>query len=349
MGLFSSIKKAVSGAFKGIKKVVKKVAKGVKKVAKGIVTSTPLGHKLWKEGGKLGKKIMKGVGKFMGKLGPIGSMALSFVLAPVMGPALGALWSSFGAGAASMAASANTLMATLGTVGKGIFAAGNFVGGTLGALGNAVTEGAKNVMAGNFSQAATSFATNISNALTGKAGMASVNAGAAQAAMDAGQLLRTPEQMTSFTNDVIDPTGQTFEPIDMRADMTQGFTNDYSMETAADMALYGKPSDALTLADQQAFMKYGSEGVKAINSSASTPSVGEQVSEVASRAKEAFDFMGGSEEEEGYNPYVPRPINSVGSSRVGQNLGQGSSGFSLLGGVQGLEDSVRNSQRLMFG
>lgn len=174
MGFFSKV-------WKGIKKTVKKVARAVKKVSKKIITSLPGGKKLWEFGTKIGKGIEKGIAKIAGKLGPIGTMALSFVLAPIMGPAIGALWSGFGAGAAAMAGSANAIVGALGTAGTAIFNGVNFVSGTVGALGKALTEGVKLVGKGQFGAAGEAFMTNMKAAFSGKAGTSAMNAAAAKA------------------------------------------------------------------------------------------------------------------------------------------------------------------------
>lgn len=170
MGFFSKV-------WKGIKKTVKKVARGVKKVAKKVVTALPGGEKLWEFGTKIGKGIQRGLGKIAGKLGPIGTMALSFVLAPVMGPAISSLWSGFGAGAAAMAGSANAIVAGLGTAGTAVFNGVNFVSGTLGSLGKALSEGVKNIGKGNFGAAGDAFMSNMKQAFSGEAGMSAVKAG----------------------------------------------------------------------------------------------------------------------------------------------------------------------------
>ena len=109
----------MGGIVKGIGKAVKGVGKVVGKVVSGVA--------------KLGKSIVKGVGKFMGKLGPIGTIALGFI-APY---AIGAMASAGG---------------WLGTVGKGIQAvssavsapfkmAGNLAGRAISGLGEAVGGG----------------------------------------------------------------------------------------------------------------------------------------------------------------------------------------------------------------
>ena len=182
----------LSKAFKGLKKAVKKVAKGVKKTAskvwgaaqrvtKKITHKIGLG-KVWDATSKVGKKLQSGFAKFANKIGPVGMIALSFVL----GPAIGALWGAFGAGAAGMAASMNPLIAALGNAGTAVFNGVNFVGGTLGAMGSAITEGASNLMTGNFAAAGNAFTSNLASAFSGEAGSAVMNKMAAQAAASAG-------------------------------------------------------------------------------------------------------------------------------------------------------------------
>ena len=87
---------------KGLKKAFKSVFKGIKKVVK------PIGKALKKGLGKIGKAF--------GKLGPLGTLAMSLML-----PGLGALWTQFGGWA-------STLGGPLGTIMKGIATAGNTIG-----------------------------------------------------------------------------------------------------------------------------------------------------------------------------------------------------------------------------
>jgi len=402
MGILSKLKKGVSKAWSGVKKAVKGVAKGVKKVAKGVVTALPGGQKLWKEAGRLGTKVMKGIGKISSKLGPIGMMALSFVLAPVMGPMISSLWSGFGAGAATMAASANAFVSTLGTAGSGIFAAGNWIGGTLGAMGNAITESASNIMQGNFSGAATSFASNMTNAFTGKAGMASVNAAAAQAANAAGTLANnaastiTEAQVSQFGADGINMMSPASAPVDltgMTAEQianqkmvgilpgqaaqeasfaalnsspvglnTAGMTAEQLSNNAilgyvpqatldSQVATYGMTAAQMNAIPNaaNAFVTNGVSGATGIAAS-NIPSTGasgwDKTKAAASAAK---SMLGGSGGSDGYQPYVPKAITSQRIGNASNSSGTGSSGFSLLGGVQGLEQSIRGSQQMMFG
>lgn len=380
MGLFGSIKKAVSKTWSGIKGAVKKVAATVKKVAKKVAYAIPGGKQLWDLSSKVGKGIMKGIGKITSKLGPVGTMALSFVLAPVMGPMLGSLWSGFGAAADLMVASSNAFVSALGTAGTSVFAAGNWVGGTLGALGNAVIDGASQIMNGNgFSAAANSFATNISNAFTGKAGMAAVNAGAAQAAAQSGTLAN--QAASSLTQDQAMSLAQ--DGVFMQSPVSaDGFNLKGSFGTPVGSALNSSPVAGVDLSslggssvsqsalDSQvakygmtvaqmnatpnaanAFITGGKEAALGVASmlNKQPTSFTDKLAEVGSRAASASSLLGGGGQQQGgYSPYVPKAINST-VANAGTVNGQGSSGFSLLGGVQGLEESLRRSQQLMFG
>lgn len=83
---------------KFFKKTFKKLKKGVKSIGKGL------------------KKGLGKIGKAFGKLGPLGTLALSLML-----PGLGTAFSSFGTWA-------NTLSGPLGAVMKGVASAGNAIG-----------------------------------------------------------------------------------------------------------------------------------------------------------------------------------------------------------------------------
>ena len=218
MGFLSKLAKGLKGA--------------VKKVAKGLVTSLAGGQKLWKAGGKLGTKVIQAVGKVTAKLGPVGMLAVGVILSStgfgsaLMAP-LAKMWAGFGAASATAAASqTSALMAAMGSAGSGLFAGANtavqFVSGTLGAIGNAISEGASQLAQGEFTKAATAFGTNLGSALSGEAGMASVNAAAANAAQSAGTLLGDPSVM-----------GNTFTPTDM------------GLESAASVDNFGKVGENL--------------------------------------------------------------------------------------------------------
>lgn len=167
MGLFSSVKKGLSKAWKGVKGAVKKVAKVVKKTAKAVAYSTPLGKELWKAGGKLGKEITKGIGK----LGPAGIIAAQVLLSSTgigagLAASLSSMWSGFGAAAAA----ASQAGSVLGSLGTAVYNGVNYAAGTLGAVGEALSSGAKELVSGNFSTAASNFGSNLGRALTGEAG-----------------------------------------------------------------------------------------------------------------------------------------------------------------------------------
>ena len=193
MGLFSKIKKGVKKAFKGVKNVVSKVAKGVKKVAKKVAYAIPGGKQLWKLGTKVGqgitkglKKVGKGIIKGIGKLGPVGIIAIQAVLsatglgAPIA-TALGSLWGSMG-NVALAASKLGGVLGALGSAANATFTAVNWAGSTLGAVGDAIIGGGKELLSGNFSPAMKTFGTNITKAFTGEAGMAGVKAGVDAAA-----------------------------------------------------------------------------------------------------------------------------------------------------------------------
>ncbi len=163
----------LSKAWKGVKKAVKKVAKGAKKLAKRIVTATPWGEKLWKEGGRLGTKIMKGIGKVTNALGPVGMIALS-VLMPYAAP----LWSAFGAAAGAAGG-------MMGTIGTAIYNGANWVGATLGSMTSGISKGIGQLTSGNFAAAGNAATKGFVDAFTGKAGAAGVEAGVQAAAQSA--------------------------------------------------------------------------------------------------------------------------------------------------------------------
>jgi hypothetical protein len=396
MGLFSSIKKGLSKAWSGTKKAVKGVARSIKKVAKKVAYATPWGKKLWDLSTKVGEGIMKGVGKLSAKLGPVGMMALSFVLAPVMGPMVSSLWAGVSGAAGTLASSAATFMSSLGSVGSaivsgvttaanGIYAAGNFIGGTLGAMGNAITEGAANVMAGNFSGAASSFATNMTNAFTGKAGMAAVHAGQAVSgtlASDAASTVTNTQGaalqrdgifLSSPVNAPVDISGLTADQLANQTALgiapgqaaTEAATAALTSSPVAEAAFLGGPSQA-ALDSQVAQYGMTSAQMSAIPDAANGFVMGGKLSaqavasgniaskssllDKAKKAKDLYDNLsGGGAAGGGYQPYVPKAIQSQSIQNAGGVSGTGSSGFSLLSGVRGLEQSIRNSQNMMFG
>ncbi|WGH49920.1 hypothetical protein [Pseudoalteromonas phage vB_PtuP_Slicky01] len=155
----------LSKAWKGIKKVVKKSAFGIKKLAKKVITSTPGGDKLWELGGKIGTKVLEGVGKITNALGPVGMIALS-VLAPYAAP----LWASFGAAASAAGG-------FWGTVGTAIYNGANWVGGTLSSMTSGISKGIAQLGSGSVQGASDAVVKGFSDAFTGKAGRAAVDEG----------------------------------------------------------------------------------------------------------------------------------------------------------------------------
>lgn len=201
----------LSKAWKGIKKAVKKTAKRIKNIAKKVITAVPGGKKLWELGGKIGTKIMKGIGKITNKLGPVGMIALS-VLAPYAAP----LWSSFGAAAAASSS-------VWGSIGTAIYNGANWVGATMSSMTSGISKAIGNIASGSFGKAADSVVSGFADAFTGKAGAAGIDAGI-KAASDfaikeaAGQSL-LDQTVSKITGDVAgDSATQTLADVNKTID-----------------------------------------------------------------------------------------------------------------------------------
>lgn len=142
----------MGGVAKAVKKVVKGVGKVVKKVVKGVV--------------KLGKKVVKGVGKVMGKLGPIGMIALA-VIAPY---AIGAM--------------ASSSIGWVSSIGQGLQAVSSAISAPFKFVGNAISKGLGQAASGasnifsSITEKVTGFLSNVSGS--------GVTEGAKQIATNAG-------------------------------------------------------------------------------------------------------------------------------------------------------------------
>ena len=113
----------MGGVVKAIKKAVKGVGKAVKKVVKGVV--------------KVAKKVVSAVGDAMGKLGPVGTIALSFIAPYAIGGMAGSSigWvSTIGKG---LQAIGSTIAAPFKALSS---AAGNLLGGAAKSLGTFASE-----------------------------------------------------------------------------------------------------------------------------------------------------------------------------------------------------------------
>jgi hypothetical protein len=111
------------------KKFIKKAFKGIKKVLKNP--------------GRALKKGLGKIGKAFGKLGPIGTLALTLMM-----PGLGAAWSTFGTWAQG-------LSGPLGAVMNGIRVAGNAVGNVYGKVTDLVSGTLNKVTGGSFARPGT--------------------------------------------------------------------------------------------------------------------------------------------------------------------------------------------------
>lgn len=140
---FKAAKKFVKKAVSGVTGIVKKVAKRIKKVASSV----------WRGVKQVAGKVM---GVF-GKLGPIGTIALSFML-PGIGSALGAMWTSASTALAGgawgtfgtalgqgMQWAAKAVMTAKDFIGTGFSTITDKISGTLSQVGGTIMDGAKNM------------------------------------------------------------------------------------------------------------------------------------------------------------------------------------------------------------
>ena len=187
MGFFSNIFKKVKKAItRPISKIFKGVGKGIAKVAKNV----------WKGVKGLGSKAVQAYGKFSQKLGPVGMIGLSMAMPYFLGAFSGAgggLWTGFGKmmGATSPAVggppgmmlktglshSQNPFLSILGRAGKGVYNAGNFIGGTTKGITQTITETFKGFGSGDISQGFKNLYKGTTEVLTGKAGMGTTSIG----------------------------------------------------------------------------------------------------------------------------------------------------------------------------
>lgn len=113
-----------------IKKIFSKVFKKFKKILR------PIGREL--------KKGLKGVGKFFGKLGPVGTLALSLML-PGIGSALTSFGAWAGVGAGAAAPFSGTIFGPLGKVIQGVARVGSKVGKVYNSVSSFVDGAIKNI------------------------------------------------------------------------------------------------------------------------------------------------------------------------------------------------------------
>ena len=176
--IFKKVKKIVSKVTSPVTKLFKKVGKGIVKVGKDI----------WGGIKKIGGKAMKAYGMISQKLGPIGmigmSMAMPYLLG-AFGTSAGGLWSGFGkfmggtnplTGAKfGLQASQNPFFKVFGHVGKGVYNAGNFVGGTTRGISQTISKSFGSFAKGDVSQGFANLWRGTGEVLTGKSGMGTMN------------------------------------------------------------------------------------------------------------------------------------------------------------------------------
>jgi len=166
--IFKKVKKIVSKVTSPVTKLFKKVGKGIVKVGKDI----------WGGIKKIGGEALKAYGKISKKLGPIGMIGMSMAMPYLMG-AFGAtgggLWTGFGKLSVKGMQSVNPFFKAMGYAGKGVFNAGNFVGGTTRGISQTVSKVFGSFAEGNVSQGFSNFYKGASDVFSGKAGMGTGN------------------------------------------------------------------------------------------------------------------------------------------------------------------------------
>ena len=166
--IFKKVKKIVSKVTSPVTKLFKKVGKGIVKVGKDI----------WGGIKKIGGKAMKAYGMISQKLGPIGMIGMSMAMPYLMG-AFGAtgggLWTGFGKLSVKGMQSVNPFFKAMGYAGKGVFNAGNFVGGTTRGISQTVSKVFGSFAEGNVSEGFSNFYKGASDVFSGKAGMGTGN------------------------------------------------------------------------------------------------------------------------------------------------------------------------------
>ena len=108
-------------------KAIKSIGRGIKKIGKGI--------------GKAFKKVFKGIGNFIGKLGPIGMLGMMLIM-----PQLGAWWGQFGTWAGNLSGPLSSVM-------KGVHWAGSKVGTAMTTVTEGIQKTLNVVTGGTFSTA----------------------------------------------------------------------------------------------------------------------------------------------------------------------------------------------------
>jgi hypothetical protein len=170
------IKKTAKKAVKAVKKIVKKnpITKIVKKAAKGV---KKLGGKLWDGIKKVGGKAMKAWGKVSQKLGPIGTIALSFAMPYLLGPLsgmAGTAWSNMATWLGTPATGAgSTFVNVFKTLGYNAMKGAQFVGSTFKGITQTLSQTVRGFAGegGSLSKGFEALWGGTKDVFTGKAGM----------------------------------------------------------------------------------------------------------------------------------------------------------------------------------
>lgn len=344
----------MSSVAKGIKKVVKGVGRVVKGVVKGIA--------------KLGKGIVKGVGRFMGKLGPIGTIAMGFLAPMAIGAMAGSSvpWlSSLGKGVQAITSTVTAPFKMAGqAIGKGISGFGNMVGGqgsafasvtdkiasAVGYQGGTLGENFTNTMNGVKGAWNDGFGTSFTDSSGQVLGEA---AKAAQAPLDLGQVQAGAGQ---------GPMGPdvSFDPNAGNVDLMQGATpvEGVAFDGAKAPSLFGDMGPKQVFDPSQADPFTTAEDLQGVDVTKATPDAQYNLdkSDSGLSAKKMLDAakgLFGSPQQQA--PMAMAPIEDSGAFVEGVGAGDGTGGPGGLGqsfyaqdqtGLQRTEDFAERMARV---
>ena len=383
--VWKGVKGAVSKVAKGVKKVAKKIAYAVPGGKQGWDLSSKIGKGIEKGIGKIANALgpvgMMALSFVLAPvIGPmIGALWAGFGAgAAAMAASANVLVSTLGSIGTGIFAAGNFVVGTLGAMGSAVTeGAANVMAGNFSGAASAFASNMTAAFTGEAGMAAVNAA---AAQAASTAGTLASDAASQLTTEQATQLAADGVVMHSPVDPTIGQAGLTDSQIAAQdalfgngTEAAQAALNsspvgntgipgiDTGLTTAqldAQVAEYGMTVDQLNATPNaaNAYITNGTDGVRGIAEQViSKPNnTGDNIKESLDKAqqlKELMDQVNGNTNTQGAQG---RSVGSGGraitstQANAGNTKGQGSSGFSLLGGVMGLEQSVRNSQNMLF-
>lgn len=330
-----------------LSKTFKKIVNSIKKVGKAIA--------------KPFKKVIGAFGKLttkvFGKWAPLAMMAIGFFTGGV-GSLLTSAWEGFGSIAAGAAASTNAIISTLGNIGSTIFNAGNAVGGFVSSISDGISKGFTQISEGNFSNAADAIGDGFSKAFSGEASNQAIADASFKAFQDSTGNAGTALQNTSSAQ----AGAEAFQAKDAINLDTLGQVEPGSLLSGTGPevgSLIGSAEPGSLLGGQPigdlAKIDFSVEGAAALAPDVEMDAVenlygqqtgGNVLEDSAKKAlKKAFSFEPVEFDQPDFESFQGTATSAAG--QLDRSGGQTSAGGSLLGGVQGLAESIER-QRQQF-